>query len=100
MKRFSDFNIKPSHGRFIGEKIKMYNVLNREIIVHDFKVNDSKFKESNSKECLYLQIEIEGAKRVLFTGSKVLVSMIKNVPKENIPFKTTIIKEGETFQFS
>lgn len=100
VKRFSDFNIKPNNGRFVGEKIKMWDVLNREIIVHDFKVNESKFKESNSSQCLNLQIEINGQKRVLFTGSKVLTQMIGNVDKDNLPFATVIQKNGESFQFT
>ncbi len=100
MKSFSEFNIKPKHGRFVGEKIKMYNVLNRPIIVHDYKINESKFRDNGNGKCLYLQIELEDKKRVLFTGSKVLTNMIKQVPREELPFQTVITKEGESFQFT
>lgn len=100
MKKFSDFNIKPKSNRFVGDKIKMLKALNQEIVIHNFKLNDSKFKNSNSEKCLHLQIELKGEKLVLFTGSKVLAETIQQVPKENLPFITTITKEGETFQFN
>lgn len=100
MRSFSDFNIKPKRGRFVGDKIKIMKVLNQALVVHDFKLDKSKFQNSNSDRCLCLQIEFKGEKHVLFTGSKVLAEMIQQVPRENLPFKTTITKEGETFQFN
>ena len=100
MNQFKDFNIKPKSNRFVGDKIKMLKVLNQEIIVHNYKLNDSKFKNSNSEKCLHIQIELKGEKFVLFTGSKVLAETIQQVPEENMPFVTTITKEGETFQFN
>lgn len=83
MRKFSDFKIKPKSNRFVGDKIRMWDVLNRPIIVHEFKIDESKFKDSNSRQCLSLQIELNGQKRLLFTGSKVLTSMIEEVPKED-----------------
>lgn len=100
MRSFSDFNIQTRSDRFIGDKIKMLKVLNQEIIVHNFKVDKSKFDNSSSDKCLSLQIEIKGDKYVLFTGSKILTETIQQIPKEELPFKTVISKEGETFQFN
>ena len=34
MKNFKDFNIKPAVKGFIGEKIKMVKILNKEIVIH------------------------------------------------------------------
>lgn len=100
MKKFSDFGIKPKKNRFTGDKIKMLKVLNQEIVVHNFKVNNSKFENSNSDKCLNIQIEFKGEKYLLFTGSKVLTETIEQVPEDNFPFATTITKEGESFQFN
>jgi hypothetical protein len=36
MHQFKDFGIKPKLQCFVGDKIKMNKVLNREIVVHDF----------------------------------------------------------------
>ncbi len=100
MKNFSELNIKPKTDRFVGEKIRMMRILNQEIIVHRFKINKSKFENTNSGKCLQLQIEFEGKKYVLFTGSKILTEMIEQVPEDELPFKTKITKEGEAYQFN
>lgn len=100
MKNFSDFGIVPSRDSFIGDKIKMLKILNQDIIVHAFKAVPSKFENSNSALVMHLQIELKNDKYILFTGSKILLDMIKQVPAECFPFKTKIIKEGESFVFN
>lgn len=100
MINFSDLGIKPKNDLFVGDKIKMMKIINKEIIVHNYKINESKFENSNSGKCLNMQIEINGERHVLFTGSKVLTEMIQQVSKEDLPFRTTITREGETFQFN
>lgn len=42
MNQFSQFNIKTPERGFEGDKIKISKVLNREIIVHRFRLEDSK----------------------------------------------------------
>lgn len=96
MKDFKDFGIKTSLQSFTGDKIKMERILNREISVYDFRIEDSKFKG----KCLYLQIAIADIKYVVFTGSGALIEMIQQVPKIEFPFKTTILKENERFEFT
>lgn len=100
MNKFSDLNIETRKDYFSGDKIKILKILNKEIIVHNYKLNDSRFKNSNSDKCLYIQIEKDGERFVLFTGSKILADAIKQVQKESFPFTTTITKEGEAFQFN
>lgn len=100
MKKFSELGIKVRRDQFVGSKIKMMKVLNQDIIVHGFRLKKSKFENSGTDECLHLQIEFEGEKRVLFTGSKILAETIKQVPQEAFPFITKIKQEGETFQFN
>ena len=100
MNRFSDFNIKYEGTSFIGDKIRMDKVLNREIIIHGYRLTDSNYNKNKSKKCLHLQVEVDGEKKVIFTGSDVLISMIKKVEQEDMPFKTIIIKENEHFEFT
>jgi hypothetical protein len=47
-----------------------------------------------------LQLEVDGEKRVVFTGSDVLISQIKQIPSEELPILATIIKNGEYFEFT
>jgi len=101
MKRFSDFNIQITSKAFEGDKITILKVLDKEIIVHDFKVEESKcYKDRGNGLCLYLQISYRDEKRIIFTSSGYLQELIKQVPKSEFPFTTTIIKENECFKFS
>jgi len=99
MKSFSDLGIQQS-SRLIGEKIKINKVLNREIIIHKAKIEQSKYPKNKSGKCLYLQIELEEEKHVIFTGSDVLIETIQQVDEQDYPFTATIIKSGEYFQFT
>ena len=99
MKQFKDFGIKPTLQSLTGDKIKIERILNREIEVYDFRIEDSKFGNGSNK-CLYLQIAIGDTKHVVFTGSTVLIQLIEQVPKSEFPFKTTIIKENDRFEFT
>lgn len=66
MKSFSELNIPVPTGSFVGEKVKIAKIMNREIIVVDSKVEDSKYPKNKSGKVLILQIEVDGEKRVLF----------------------------------
>lgn len=89
MKKFSQFNIKTSSHAFVGDKIKIERILNREIKVIGYKVEPSKFNEDN---CLHLQIAIGDTMHVVFVSSKNLIEQIDQVPKTDFPFETTIVK--------
>jgi RNA-directed DNA polymerase len=97
MKKFNELNIKLTTNSFVGDKIKIAKILNKQIIIHDFKVTKSKF---NTDECLHLQIELNGNKHVVFTGSKILMNMILKVEKLDFPFVSTIVEENESYLFS
>lgn len=98
MNKFSDFNITVRQ-RFVGDKIKINRVLNMPIVVHDYRIDESKYPKNKSGKCLMLQIEYEEERRVLFTGSDVLIEQIELIKKEQMPFKTTIVKNGDSFEF-
>ena len=96
MENFKDFGIKKETKGFKGDSIKTSRLLNREIEVHAFKIEDSK-QEAGTK-CLHLQIKIGETWHVVFTGGKSLIEDIQQVPK--FPFKTTIVKENEWLKFT
>lgn len=98
MNAFKNFNIALSQKAFEGDKIKIDRILNKEIVVTAFKVEDSKFE--NKGKCLTLQIEYDNSKRVVFTGSGILILQIEQVPKDKFPFRATIIKENQMLQFT
>lgn len=96
MKNFKDLNIKSNIKVFVGEKISINTILNKEIIIHKFKIKDSKYKG----EYLNIQIEMDGKKKVVFTGSSVLIDMIKQIKESDFPIKTTIISSNNYYEFS
>lgn len=100
MTKFSELQIKPRTFGMEGEKIGLYNILNKEINILRYEVKPSKFTGKGNGSCLYMQAEINGAKRVIFSGSTILMDMIQQVPKDKFPITTTIIKENERFQFT
>ena len=101
MKSFSQFNIHTDKQEFEGDKIKMSKILNCDIIVHHFKIEDSKvFKEKGTGKCLYLQISYNNEKRIVFTSSSKLIEVIQQIPVDGFPFTTVIIEENERFKFT
>ena len=74
--------------------------MNKEITVHAYKIEESKFKDKGYPKCLHLQISIGDDKRVVFTSAISLRTAIDQVPKDKFPFKTTIVKQTERFEFT
>lgn len=97
--KFSDFaadDEKPIE----GEKERIDNVLNKEIIISQVKITNSKFKDGNGK-CATVQFyeESDGRKRIFFTGSTVIIEMLEKYSC-NIPFATTIKKIERYYTFT
>lgn len=98
MRNFKDFGVKPSlTATFTGDKIKVEKVLNTEITVERCKIEPSK---KNEGKCLTLQIIYREEKRVIFTSAKALIDVVNQLPADAYPFKTTIVKNDERFEFS
>jgi retron-type reverse transcriptase len=101
MIKFSDFNIDIPETLFEGKKISIEDIFNVPLIIKDYKIEDSKFTGKNkSNNRLVLSVEIEGSRRVVFTGSDTLMNQIKKVPKEGFPFETVIKKKEKRFEFT
>jgi hypothetical protein len=103
MNSFKSFQIKEPERGFEGKKIKISKIMNLEITVLDFKLEDSKieeFRAKGTKKCLHMQILLNDEKRVVFTSASYLIDVIQQIPKEGFPFTTTIKEENERFIFS
>ncbi len=98
MNNFGDFNIKPRINSFVGEKISVQKLFNLKIMVLDFKLEPSKQKKDT--QLLTLQIEKAGEKRIVFTGSTVLIDQIKRVNREQFPFQTVIKGDNDFYEFT
>lgn len=101
MNKFSQFNIEIKAKGFEGEKIKMIKVLNREIIVYDYKLEESKvFPDRGSGKCLQMQISLNGNKHIIFTSATALIEAVEKLPCEAFPFSTVIIEDNERYKFT
>lgn len=100
MNLFSDLGIEIDSAPFVGDKIKINRVLNKEIEVIDFELNESKFQSGKNRKCLKLQIRFDDELRVIFTGSVLLIKAMQKVKKEMLPFKATIIETNGFYQFT
>lgn len=99
-KKFSELGVNIKVNKFVGEKIRLKNILNVEIVVHDFKIEPSKYPEKGSENCLHLQISMGGKKYVAFSIAKVLMETCQQLPKDAFPFTTKIINTNEVYEFS
>ena len=98
MKKFSDF--AGPDGILTGDKLKLDDILSKEIIIKGYKISDSKYgKSGEDKKVLTLQFELEGIDYIIFTGSKVLMDQIEKY-KDEIPFLTKTEKINTFYSFS
>lgn len=93
--RFSDFAEESK--AFDGDKKRIEDILNQEILILDFKVKDSKKRQDS----LYatIQFKLENTNHIVFTGSNVLIDQLEKY-KENLPFHTTIKKIDRYYTFT
>jgi hypothetical protein len=97
VKQFKDFSTEDSV--LSGDKSKISEILNKEIIVIGYRIRGSKYASENNDNCLHLQYKLDDKEFVLFTGSQVLMEQVEKY-KDEIPFLTTIIKINNYFTMS
>jgi hypothetical protein len=100
MKLFSELGITVDSAPMTGEKIKINRIVNKEIEVLDYELNESKFNAEKCRKCLKLQIKYEDELRIIFTGACMLIQAIQKISKSMLPFKTTIIETNGFYQFT
>ena len=96
-RRFCDFSeeVRPLD----GEKITINLILNKEVEITGHKIRASKYEKNKTGQCLMLQMMVDNEKRVLFTGSDVLIDQLKKYG-DNVPFFATIIKIDRYYTLS
>ncbi len=97
MKKFSDFATEEV--LLIGDKVKIEDILGKEIIITGYRIRESKFNDRDHGKCITIQFTVDGIQKILFTGSEVLMNQIEKY-KEEIPFSTIIIKNQRYYTFS
>lgn len=88
MKKFSDIS---KENILDGDKIRIDDVLNEEVLVLGFSIKDSRYSKNSSGKYLTLQIEYHDKKYVIFTGSDVLIDQLERYGNQ-LPFLATIRK--------
>ena len=82
-----------------GIKKYLNDILNREILVTDFRITKSKHREGT--ECMQFQFKMDGVVCVAFTGSVVLMDQIQSARDNGkMPFVGTVVKIDKYFSFS
>lgn len=93
--RFADFAEETK--LFEGDKKKIEDILNQEILIIDFKMKDS--KHHNNSQYITIQFKIDDETFITFNGSRVLAEQLEKY-KDNIPFYTIIKKVNKYYTFS
>lgn len=99
IKRFSDF--AKEELRLDGKKIKIDDILNKDIIVMSYTLADTKYGKNKCGKYATVQFNYEGneEKYIFFTGSDILIEQLSRY-KEEIPFETEIKKINRYYTFS
>jgi len=99
MKRFSEF--AEAATPLEGTKKKLDDILNRDLIICDCKVSESKYNENGCKEYAIIQFKEANKEElfVVFTGSKVLIEQCEN-NKAMMPFIAVIKKINKYYTFN
>ena len=97
MKRFSDFATEII--AMTGDKVKIEEILGKEIEVIGYKISDSQYKKNGNDKVLTLQFRLNGAERVVFTGSSVLMDQIERY-KDELPFLATVARVNKFYTFT
>lgn len=93
--RFSDFAEEAK--AFDGDKKKIDEILNQEILVIDFKMKES--KHHRDTQYVTLQFKIDNTTFILFNGSRVLADQLEKY-KDNLPFYAIIKKIDKYYTFT
>lgn len=92
---FSDF--AQSRLPMPGIKKRISQILEKEILIVDFRIMESKHRQNSM--CLQIQFVLDNEVCVAFTGSSVLLDQI-NYAQDKIPFRTKILKIDNYYTLS
>lgn len=99
IKKFSDF--AKEEFRLDGNKIKIDDILNKDIVVISYTLADTKYGKNKCGKYATVQFNYKGneEKYIFFTGSDILIEQLLKY-KEEIPFETYIKKINRYYTFS
>lgn len=89
--RFCDF--AEEQPQLEGEKKKITDILNTEILITDYRIGNSKYKE---KKYLTLQYKTASGFNIVFNGSEVLMAQAKKY-EDRMPYYVTIVQRGKYY---
>ena len=79
-----------------GEKLKIVDIINKEILILNFNIRKSKIKEGNY---VIIQFELDDEKHVVFTTATRLMKKLER-HKEKMPYHVTIIRKYKYYTMS
>lgn len=83
-------------GPLEGEKKKITEIIDKEILIINFQIKKSKIKDGNYAT---IQFENSGKKYVIFTASVPLMEQLEQY-RDKMPFYTTIIQKFKYYTMS
>lgn len=93
-----------------GDKVKIDDVLNNEIIVTGYNVSSSKYKSKGGEYCIKVQFyfskDENKERKVFFSGSSVIKDQVEDIEKhlkeKELPFEfsTVVKKVGNYYSFT
>jgi ribosomal protein S8 len=89
--RFCDFSDEKP--QLEGIKKKITDILNTEILITDFRIANSRYKD---RKYLALQYQDNGETNIVFTGSEVLMEQARKY-EDKMPYFVTIIQRGKYY---
>jgi hypothetical protein len=98
LKRFSDF---AQDGPLDGDKMRIEEIIGREIIIRNYRIKSSRFQDNSSKY-LTIQFSFQGDEKryIVFTGSAVIADQLERNADGNMPFFATIRRIGKYFSLT
>lgn len=82
---------------FEGNKIRIHELENKQIVFLDFVIFPSKYHKGAT--CVKAQIVFNNEKRVLFTGSKRIAKTLE-LFKDKLPRSGTIVRENQGWKIA
>lgn len=92
--RFSDF---ADVDAFDGDKLKLGDILDKEILILGYKIKDSKKKPGT--KYVTIHFKLDNKPHIVFTSSQVITDQLTRY-KDKIPFYSTIKKINNYYTFS
>jgi len=94
---FSDFaDPNEDEDPLEGEKLKITDILNKEILIINFNIRRSKIKEGNY---VIVQFELDNKKHVIFTTATRIMKRLKRY-KDKMPYHVSIIQKFNYYTMS